>query len=84
MLFCESFEGYLKLLVLVHAAPAELGLAAAAEETAAKSAQSVIDQVREVIRGKRLVALKFVIILLLCKCCEQGVFCRVNMFSANA
>ena len=43
MLFCESLERQLKLMVLVDAAPAEWRLAAAAEQTAAESAQSVLD-----------------------------------------
>ena len=38
VLLCESLESQLELLVLVHAVPAELRLAAAAAQTAAESA----------------------------------------------
>ena len=43
MLFCESPECQLELLVLVDVAPAEWRLAAAAEQTAAESAQGKLD-----------------------------------------
>ena len=43
VLFFKSLEGQLKLLVLVDAAPAELRLAAAAEQTAAEGAHRVLD-----------------------------------------
>ena len=84
LLFCKSLEGQFKLLVLVDAAPAELRLAAAAEQTAAESSQSVLDQVREVVGGKLLLALNVIPEVLLSKCWEQGVLCWVNLLSVAA
>ena len=43
VLFCKSLESHFELFVLVDAAFAELGLAAAAEQTTAESAQSFLD-----------------------------------------
>ena len=60
--------GQLELLVLVDAAPAELGLAAATEQTAAESSECELDQVREVVGGKLLLALYLVLEVLLGRC----------------
>ena len=84
VLVCKSLDGQLELLVLVDAAPAELGLAAAAEQTAAESAQSVLDQVREVVGGKLLLALNVISEVLLGGCGEQRILCRVNLVSVVA
>ena len=65
VLLCKSLEGQLKLLVLVDSATTGLGLVAAAEQTAAVSAQSVLDHVREIVYGKLLLALKLVSVSLL-------------------
>ena len=83
-LVCESLEGQLKLLVLVDAAPAEWRLAAAAEQTTAESAQSVLDQVREVVGGKLLLALNVISEVLLDIICKQGILCCVNLLSVTA
>ena len=84
VLFCKSLEGQFKLLVLVDAAPAELRLAAAAEQTAAESAQNELDQIGEVVGGNLLLAVNLVFVVLLDGCCEQGVLCRVNLLSVTA
>ena len=73
VLLCKSLDGHLKLLVLVHAALAKLGLAAAAEQTAAKDAQSVLHQIGDVIGGELLLALDVISEVMLGKCWEQGV-----------
>ena len=57
VLSCKSLMGQLELLVLVDATPAELGLAAAADQTAAVGAHSVLDQIGEIVCSKLFLAL---------------------------
>ena len=79
MFVCESLKGQLEFLVLVDAAPAELGLGATVEQAAAVSAQSVLDQIGEVVGGKLLLALHLVFVALLGGCLEQKVLLRVKL-----
>ena len=61
-----------------------MGLAAAAEQATAESAQSELDQVREVVGGKLLLALDLIFVVLLGRCCKQEILPGVNLLSVSA